>query len=248
MIDLKQKILVFIDQPHDQLLQRLRPLLSHDKRIISHKITDRSRKHGLSTKHIQIRGYPTVIFCSTKFSLDEQERTRLMLLSPEIAPEKIMSSLQLLTEKLGDRNAFRGYIEADERRRARVNVFVPCGDIVLTPSKKDLLRKYYDVHHKTLGRKRLNKILDMLLESGLILEDKDPNDRRVNVYSQVEGYILRQNIGEKGQFLGDISQVNTPQGASTPLKKLLTSPEDQLQTQFTERRERMFERNKEEVR
>lgn len=42
-IDLYQKILIFLDQPHDQLLQRLRSLLSHDEKQIIVKITDRSQ-------------------------------------------------------------------------------------------------------------------------------------------------------------------------------------------------------------
>jgi hypothetical protein len=31
-VDLKQKILMFLDQPHYTLIERLRPLLSHDRR------------------------------------------------------------------------------------------------------------------------------------------------------------------------------------------------------------------------
>jgi len=87
-IDLKKKILVFLDQPHDQLLQRLRPLLSHDERVIIHKITDRAKRGSLITKRVWIEGFPTVLFCTAKFSMDEQERTRLILLSPETTREK----------------------------------------------------------------------------------------------------------------------------------------------------------------
>ena len=61
-IDLSHKILVFLDQPHNDLLARLRPLLSHDKKEINLKITDKSQKQGLRTKNILIRGYPSVIF------------------------------------------------------------------------------------------------------------------------------------------------------------------------------------------
>ena len=34
IIDLSRKILIFLDQPHNQLLERLRPILSHDKKEI----------------------------------------------------------------------------------------------------------------------------------------------------------------------------------------------------------------------
>ena len=44
LVDLSKKILIFLDQPHTQLLERLRPLLSHDKKEINLKITDKTQK------------------------------------------------------------------------------------------------------------------------------------------------------------------------------------------------------------
>jgi hypothetical protein len=70
-IDLHQKILIFLDQPHDQLLQRLRSLLSHDEKQIIVKIADRREKSGLRTKTMIIEGYPTVLFCTAKFTMQE---------------------------------------------------------------------------------------------------------------------------------------------------------------------------------
>ena len=37
VVNLERKILIFLDQPHDQLLQRLRPLLSHDRKELLYK-------------------------------------------------------------------------------------------------------------------------------------------------------------------------------------------------------------------
>lgn len=87
MVDLHQKILIFLDMPHDMLLQRLRSLLSHDEREIMIKSTDKKERLGLRTKTVVVKGYPTVIFCSAKFTLADQEKTRLLLLSPEISQE-----------------------------------------------------------------------------------------------------------------------------------------------------------------
>ncbi|MEM3579591.1 MAG: hypothetical protein QXL54_05160 [Candidatus Bathyarchaeia archaeon] len=61
-VNLAKKILIFLDQPHDALLQRLRPLLSHDRRKITLKITDKREKSGLRTKTVVLEGFPTVIF------------------------------------------------------------------------------------------------------------------------------------------------------------------------------------------
>jgi len=115
-IDLHQKILLFIDQPHDLLLQRLRPLLSHDRKTLVAKITDRRKIGGLATKTILIEGFPTVLFCSAKFSMEDQERTRLLLLSPEITPEKIKDAILLKIEKDSNRKAFHDFMESDPRR------------------------------------------------------------------------------------------------------------------------------------
>ncbi len=44
LVNLHQKIVIFLDMPHDMLLQRLRSLLSHDDREIVVKITDNVKK------------------------------------------------------------------------------------------------------------------------------------------------------------------------------------------------------------
>jgi len=117
LVDLHQKIVIFLDMPHDLLLQRLRSLLSHDDREIALKITDKREKGGLRTKTIVIRGFPTVVFCSAKFSIADQEKTRLLLLSPEISQEKLRESIALKIEKEADREAFQKRMLEDPGRR-----------------------------------------------------------------------------------------------------------------------------------
>jgi len=58
VVDLSRKILIFLDQPHTLLLQHLRPILSHDKKEIRMKITDKSHRYGLKTKNILLVGLP----------------------------------------------------------------------------------------------------------------------------------------------------------------------------------------------
>jgi hypothetical protein len=116
LVDLHQRIVIFLDMPHDLLLQRLRSLLSHDDREIALKITDKREKGGLRTKTIVIRGFPTVVFCSAKFSIADQEKTRLLLLSPEISQEKLRESIALKIEKEADREAFQKRMLSDSER------------------------------------------------------------------------------------------------------------------------------------
>jgi hypothetical protein len=116
LVDLEKKILIFLDQPHYMLLEKLRALLSHDRKKLEYKITDKSERYGLRTKTVIIKGYPTVIFCAAKFNIDEQEKTRMFLLSPETSDDKLIESLYLLAKKLGNRDAFKEELENDCRR------------------------------------------------------------------------------------------------------------------------------------
>jgi hypothetical protein len=116
VVDLEGKILLFMDQPDWRLMEKLRPLLSHDRKVLTYKITDKREKAGLRTKTVELIGYPAVVFCATKPTLEDQERTRLWLLSPETTQEKLSESLRLIGEKEGNREAFRERIRRDPMR------------------------------------------------------------------------------------------------------------------------------------
>ena len=115
-IDLSRKIVVFLDQPHTMLLERLRPILSHDKKEMQIKITDKSQKDGMKTKNVFIKGFPAVIFCSAGLRIDEQEGTRFMLLSPEINQEKIRESISERIRKETDSSSYFNWLNNNEDR------------------------------------------------------------------------------------------------------------------------------------
>src|SRR3989344_1522546 len=117
LVDLSHKILIFLDQPHTLLLQHLRPILSHDKEVIHLKITDKSQKAGLRTKNIQLKGYPSVIFCTAGLGVDEQESTRFILLSPEIHQEKIREGILEKIKKSSDPFAYKYELKINQKRQ-----------------------------------------------------------------------------------------------------------------------------------
>jgi hypothetical protein len=117
VVNLEEKVLIFLDFPDYRLIEKLRPLLSHDRKTLVFKITDKKEKQGLRTKTVEIVGFPIVIFCSTKLNPDEQEKTRLLLLSPEIDQEKLEASLRLIALKVADRAAYQKLLESDPKRR-----------------------------------------------------------------------------------------------------------------------------------
>ena len=124
IVDLERKILIFMDQPHNMLLERLRPLLSHDKKEIEVQITDKSQKFGLRTKKVILVGYPVVIFCSAGLRMDEQEATRFLLLSPEINQHKLEAGISEALTKLADEDKYWDHTELNVPRcqlRGRIN-------------------------------------------------------------------------------------------------------------------------------
>ena len=117
IVDLSRKILIFLDQPHTQLLERLRPLLSHDKKEISIKITDKNQKQGLRTKNVILRGFPSVIFCTAGLRIDEQEATRFLLLSPEVNHEKIRQGILESIKKEADNESYKSWLDENPERK-----------------------------------------------------------------------------------------------------------------------------------
>jgi hypothetical protein len=79
-------------------------------------ITDHREKSGLRTKTVKIEGFPTVLFCTAKFSMEDQERTRLLSLSPDVSQDKIRDGILLKIEKESNRKAFNELMENDPKR------------------------------------------------------------------------------------------------------------------------------------
>jgi hypothetical protein len=117
VIDLQRKILIFIDMPHDQLLVRLRPLLSHDRKELHYRITDKTAKGKLRTKRVKILGFPSVIFCTGKLAVEDQEATRLLLLSPETSQEKLREAIYLRAKREANKKAFLEWLESNPMRQ-----------------------------------------------------------------------------------------------------------------------------------
>jgi hypothetical protein len=117
VVDLSHKVLIFLDQPHTQLLERLRPLLSHDKKEISVKITDKTQKFGMKTKNVLLKGYPSVIFCTAGLRIDEQEATRFLLLSPEVNHEKIRQGILESIKKEADAESYKSWLDENPERK-----------------------------------------------------------------------------------------------------------------------------------
>lgn len=117
-IDLSRKLIIFLDQPHPSLLVKLRSFLSHDAKEIMAKITDSHQKGGFKTKTVIIKGFPAVIFCTSNLTLNEQEATRSLLLSPEITQEKIRAAIYEKIAKETNNALYLEKLEANPERKS----------------------------------------------------------------------------------------------------------------------------------
>jgi hypothetical protein len=114
--DLEHKIIIFLDMPHFQLLERLRPLLSHDDKELHYMITDHSQKHGLRAKNVILRGHSSFFFCTTRNDPDEQEKTRMLQLSPSTDQDKLRESLELSALRKANREEYEKRISQHPER------------------------------------------------------------------------------------------------------------------------------------
>ena len=115
--DLEHKIVIFFDQPHFQLLEKIRSVLSKDDKELTYWITEKNRSGANRTKTIIIRGFASFYFCTAKADPDEQEKTRLILLSPETGEDKLYESLELSALRNADSDEYRKFIEQDPKRK-----------------------------------------------------------------------------------------------------------------------------------
>lgn len=210
LVNLERKILIFLDQPHYMLMEKLRSLLSHDQKELQYKITDKTQRFGLRTKNVIIRGYPTIIFCSTKLKLDEQEKTRVFLLSPEVAEEKLLESIYLLGEKFGNRDRFRELLKSDARRlwlRNRVHSIRTAGirDVVID-DWKNVCKKFIKSHPNLAPRHQRDfpRLIALIKSHALLnwVHRESLPDKRIKANSEdIEaGFKLYNQIAKQNEL------------------------------------------------
>lgn len=118
VLDMSRKIYLFLDMPHYDLLARLRPFLSHDKKEITFKTTNQTKKFGLRAEDAILVGYPVVVFASANQSFDEQESTRCFFLSADTDDEKLNASIKERILYETDRDKYKKSLEDNPERKA----------------------------------------------------------------------------------------------------------------------------------
>jgi hypothetical protein len=104
LIDLRDKILVFLEPPHHDLWSLLKPILSHDSKEIEFPFVDKTEK-GLVPRRVIVRGWPACIFCSARdesnWPVWPEIQSRFLITSPNMIPEKYHESNLLIAQRKG---------------------------------------------------------------------------------------------------------------------------------------------------
>ena len=96
VIDLSNKIFVFLEPPHPQTWEILKAILSHDAWEIEHPFVDKTEYLGTQVKKIVTWGWPVCIFCSakdeSKWDVWPEIQSRCLITSPNMSIEKYQES------------------------------------------------------------------------------------------------------------------------------------------------------------
>lgn len=105
LIDLSNKILVFLEPPQKETWDMLKPILSHDLEKISFKHVNKTQKNGNNTQHVIIKGWPACIFCSAKDESDwygwAEVKSRFFIYSPDTTIQKYEEANTLISQQGG---------------------------------------------------------------------------------------------------------------------------------------------------
>ena len=103
VIVLTGKLIVFLEPPHSEVWELIKPILSHDKEEIEYPFVNTTAIEGIITKKVVVRGWPACIFCSAK---DESNWptwpeivSRFLITSPNMIPKKYEESNSLIAQR-----------------------------------------------------------------------------------------------------------------------------------------------------
>ena len=116
-IDLSRRNMVFVEQPDTKLQENLRAVLSHEKRRVPFAITNKEKGGRNAAEEGHILGFPSTFFCSANTTIDEQEQTRCIILSPDSTRNKVLAGIDAYIDKSCHSDAFNVKLQNNEDRR-----------------------------------------------------------------------------------------------------------------------------------
>lgn len=98
LVDMENKILIFLEAPQLETWEKIRPILSHDVYEISYKFTDKTSRGQLKTSHVVIRGWPAAVYLKAGRGREDviwpQIQSRFTTISPRMSAEKYRAAVE----------------------------------------------------------------------------------------------------------------------------------------------------------
>jgi len=137
IIDLRFKILIFLDEPQLETLLMLKPLLSRDKFETTYKYVHKEKMRTMTTI---LRGWPVCIFCGVKSKYTKELASRWLTCSPESSIEKIREVIKRKgdiakrPELYSEGETFKAFKRAFQilKANAPYTVVIPFADLLAT--------------------------------------------------------------------------------------------------------------------
>ncbi len=105
LVDMENKILIFLEAPQLETWEKIRPILSHDVYEISYKFTDKTSGGRLKTSHVIIRGWPAAVYLKAGKGREDviwpQIQSRFTTISPRMSAEKYRAAVEFSAMRKG---------------------------------------------------------------------------------------------------------------------------------------------------
>ncbi len=232
LIDLRGKILVFLEPPKQELWDLLKPILSHDKKEIEFPFVDKTANSNAETKDVLVRGWPACIFCSakdeSKWEIWNEIKSRIIVTSPNMVTQKYKESNKLISQNKGLPNLIQQQIIISDEEieitkncilliKEKINEFKSKnknGKISLWIPYNDLLQKELPANKGTDVRfaKKIFSLLNIIpivksdLRKILVMEGESSIIADINDLKEV--LLITQNFDGlpkfKAEFFNDI--------------------------------------------
>jgi len=218
LVDLSNKILLFLDNPNPNTYEMLKPLLSHDKYELLYKTT--TSDGALKVKETIIRGWPATIICSAKNEAKNEVwpeiSSRFFMTSPNSNVGKYKSANQLTADVMGI-PSWAGSIRMEKEEKKYCQFFIEkikdgiiklCKDginPIFNPYRQNIVESFpntqgIDMRHFSRFNAFCNIETILNANSNVKIEFMSNEDNRyVSIITSL------QNIDDTTKILGEIS-------------------------------------------
>jgi|CXWL01.1.fsa_nt_gi hypothetical protein len=220
MVNLENKILLFLDNPNPATYEMLKPIMSHDNYDIIYKTT--KGDGSLSVKESVIRGWPSFIFCSAKNEAKNEVWaeivTRVFMASPNSSVKKYREANKYTSLKKGIPSwASSMYKNEDDEKYAKFYIsefrdnFVKLHKVNDVPYCNPFYQILSDLFPNNEGptMRHFTRLMDFIAVETLINFNTNPK----MIFDTKDGKRLEtvfttiQNIGSAVEILGNISSI-----------------------------------------